>query len=162
MPPMLPLPTRRAVLAAGACLSILRFPEARAAAPADRVGAFTVTPLRDGHFPLEPSMIPGADSEAGRALLAQAGLPPSGPSPEPVNAFLIRRGARHGLLDAGCGTVFGPGFDRVTAALAAEGVAARPDRDRMADPPPCGPCGRPAHGRWPRPLRQCRAGASGA
>ncbi|CAO4144341.1 MBL fold metallo-hydrolase [Methylorubrum extorquens] len=124
---MLPLPTRRAVLAAGACLPILRFPEARAApAPTDRVGAFTVTPLRDGLFPLEPAMIPGADSEAGRALFAQAGLPPSGPSPEPVNAFLIRRGARHGLLDAGCGTVFGPGFDRVTAALAAEGL--RPDQ----------------------------------
>ena len=122
------LPTRRSVLAAGACLPILRFPEARAAAsvPAYRVGAFTVTPLRDGLFPLEPAMIPGADSEAGRALLAQAGLPPKGPSPEPVNAFLIRRGAWHGLLDAGCGTVFGPGFDRVTAALAAEGL--RPDQ----------------------------------
>lgn len=117
------LPTRRSLLAAGACLPILRIAGARAApASADRVGGFTVTPLRDGLFPLQPSMIPDADSEAGRALLAQAGLPPGGPSPEPVNAFLIRRGARHGLLDAGCGTVFGPGFDQVTAALAAEGV----------------------------------------
>lgn len=125
---MPPLPTRRSVLTAGACLPFLRLPEAGAAATAlaYRVGTFTVTPLRDGLFPLEPAMIPGADSEAGRALLAQAGLPPKGPSPEPVNAFLIRRGARHGLLDAGCGTVFGPGFDRVTAALAAEGL--RPDQ----------------------------------
>lgn len=90
------------------------------------VGAFTVTPLRDGLFPLVPSMIPAAESAAGRALLTTAGLPPQGPSPEPVNAFLIRRGARHWLLDAGCGTVLGPGFDRVTASLAAEGV--RPDQ----------------------------------
>lgn len=49
-----------------------------------------------------------------------------GPSPEPVNAFLIRRGDRHWLLDGGCGTVFGPGFDRVGAALAAQGV--RPEQ----------------------------------
>ncbi len=120
----MPLPlTRRSVLAVGVGLPLLRIVEARAApASAYRVGAFTVTPLRDGLFPLQPSMIPAADGEAGRALLAQAGLPPGGPSPEPVNAFLVRHGARHWLLDAGCGTVFGPGFDRVTAALAAEGV----------------------------------------
>ncbi|MBB2960676.1 MBL fold metallo-hydrolase [Methylobacterium sp. R2-1] len=119
---LLPL-TRRSVIAASVGLPLLRFAGAWAApASAYRVGAFTVTPLRDGLFPLQPSMIPGADSEAGRALLTQAGLPPGGPSPEPVNAFLIRRGARHWLLDAGCGTVFGPGFDRVAAALAAEGV----------------------------------------
>ncbi len=114
--------TRRSVLAASVGLPFLRITGAQATpAPAYRVGAFTVTPLRDGLFPLQPSMIPAADSEAGRALLAQAGLPPGGPSPEPVNAFLIRRGGRHWLLDAGCGTVFGPGFDWVTAALAAEG-----------------------------------------
>lgn len=68
-----------------------------------RVGAFSVEPLFDGSFPLMPEMIPGADSEEGHALLRQAGLPPSGPSPEPVNAFLIRRGERIWLLDAGCG-----------------------------------------------------------
>ncbi|PXW66456.1 MBL fold metallo-hydrolase [Methylobacterium sp. B4] len=121
------LPSRRTVLAAGACLPLLRAADARADVPAAyRVGAFTVTPLHDGLFPLQPSMIPAADGEAGRALLARAGLPPGGPSPEPVNAFLIRRGDRLGLLDAGCGTVFGPGFDGVSAALAAQGV--RPDR----------------------------------
>ncbi len=118
------LPTRRSVLAAGVGLPLLRIAEVRAApGSASRVGAYTVTPLRDGLFPLQSSMIPGADSEAGRALLAQAGLPPGGPSPEPVNAFLIRRGGRNWLLDAGCGTVFGPDFGQVTAALAAEGVA---------------------------------------
>ncbi|CAO4163774.1 MBL fold metallo-hydrolase [Methylorubrum populi] len=116
--------TRRTVLATGACLPFLRYADARAALPGGpfRVGAFTVTPLRDGLFPLRPDMIPAADSGAGRALLTEAGLSPSGPSPEPVNAFLIRRGARHWLLDAGCGTVLGPGFNRVTAALMAEGV----------------------------------------
>ncbi|WP_407519353.1 MBL fold metallo-hydrolase [Methylobacterium oryzisoli] len=82
-----------------------------------QVGSWRIEPLRDGLFPLEPAMIPGADSEAGRTLLRQAGLPPAGPTPEPVNAFLIRRGDRHWLLDAGCGGVFGPDFGRATAGL---------------------------------------------
>ncbi|XYD12292.1 MBL fold metallo-hydrolase (plasmid) [Methylobacterium sp. NMS12] len=118
--------SRRGLLAASALLPLgLRGPAAAAPGPY-RVGTLTVTPLRDGLFPLEPRMMPAAESPAGRALLKGAGLAADGPSPEPVNAFLIRRGARHWLLDAGCGTVFGPGFDRVTAALAAEGV--RPDQ----------------------------------
>ncbi|MFY9290752.1 MAG: MBL fold metallo-hydrolase [Methylorubrum rhodinum] len=120
--------TRRSLLGAGALLPLaLRRPAfAETASGPWRVGAFTVVPLTDGLFPLEPSMIPGAESPAGRSLLEGAGLGPSGPSPEPVNAFLIRRGERHWLLDAGCGTVFGPGFDRVSAALAGQGV--RPDQ----------------------------------
>ncbi|MCJ2013605.1 MBL fold metallo-hydrolase [Methylobacterium sp. J-076] len=120
--------SRRNLLAASALVPLgLHVPAV--AAPLGgpyRVGAFTVTPLRDGLFPLEPSMIPAAEGQAGQALLKGAGFPATGPSPEPVNAFLIRRGGRHWLLDAGCGTVLGPGFDRVTAALAAEGV--RPDQ----------------------------------
>ncbi len=74
-------------------------------------GAFTVTPLRERPLPLEPSMIPAAESQADkpcwrgpvflRRALAGAGQP-----------FLIRRGERHWLLDAGCGTVLGSGFDR--------------------------------------------------
>lgn len=115
--------SRRSLLAASALLPLGLRPAA-AAPDSTEVGAFTVTPLRDGLFPLEPRMIPAAAGAAGRALLRQAGLSPAGPSPEPVNAFLIRRGGRHWLLDAGCGTVLGPGFDRVTAALAAEGVPA--------------------------------------
>lgn len=120
--------SRRSLLAASALLPLGLQGPAVAAAPSGsyRVGAFTVTPLRDGLFPLEPSMIPAAESQAGQALLKAAGLPAKGPSPEPVNAFLIRRGERQWLLDAGCGTVLGPRFDRVTAALAAEGV--RPEQ----------------------------------
>lgn len=125
--------SRRAVLAAAmavplaplllAPLPLTRRALAGGEGAAMRIGSITVTPLRDGLFPLEPRMIPGADSAAGRALLSRAGLPPEGPSPEPVNAFLIRRGGALWLLDAGCGTVLGPGFDRVAAALAREGVA---------------------------------------
>ncbi|MGU3386288.1 MBL fold metallo-hydrolase [Methylobacterium sp. D53M] len=120
--------SRRSLLAAAALLPLgLHRPgSAATGTPPYRVGAFTVTPLRDGLFPLKPRMMPAAESPAGRALLTGAGLSGDGPSPEPVNAFLIRRGARHWLLDAGCGTVFGPDFNRVTAALAAEGV--RPDQ----------------------------------
>ena len=118
--------SRRGVLTASALLPLgLRLHAVAASQDGPyQVGAFTVTPLRDGLFPLDPSMIPAADGPAGRALLREAGLPPGGPSPEPVNAFLIRRGERCWLLDAGCGTVLGPGFDRVTGALAAQGVPA--------------------------------------
>lgn len=72
-------------------------------------------------------MIPGADSAAGRALLSRAGLPPTGPSPEPVNAFLVRRGDRLWLLDTGCGSILGPGLGNLPAALAAGGT----DLDRI-------------------------------
>ncbi len=123
----MPVPiTRRGLLAASALWPLtLRRPALAAPDPGPwRVGGFTVIRLEDGLFPLEPGMIPQADGPTGRSLLDGAGLSPRGPSPEPVNAFLIRRGARHWLLDAGCGTVFGPGFDRVTAALAAQGVHA--------------------------------------
>ncbi|EIZ87064.1 beta-lactamase domain-containing protein [Methylobacterium sp. GXF4] len=115
--------SRRGLLAASALLPLgLRSTKAAPVAGSYKVGTFTVTPLRDGLFPLELSMIPAAEGQAGQDLLREAGLPTKGPSPEPVNAFLIRRGERHWLLDAGCGTVLGPGFNRVTAALAAEGV----------------------------------------
>ncbi|MCC0807733.1 MBL fold metallo-hydrolase [Methylobacterium sp. W2] len=122
--PALPSLTRRTLLGAAPLLPLL-WSETALATPAAaiyRVGAFEIEPLDDGVFPLEPSMIPAADSEAGRALLTAAGLPPAGPSPEPVNAFLVRRGTRLCLADAGCGTLFGPDLGRMPAALAARGV----------------------------------------
>lgn len=124
MPTSPPSLTRRTLLAGLPLLPLVR-PGLASGEPAGnfRIGAVTVTPLRDGLFPLQPSMIPGADGEAGHALLAAAGLPAAGPSPEPVNAFLIRRGERLCLLDAGCGSVFGPDLGRVLPALADEGVA---------------------------------------
>lgn len=124
----MPVPiTRRSLVgAAPLLLGICRPSMAETSRAVWRVGAFTIIRWEDGRFPLEPSMIPGAVSADGRALLDQAGLSPNGPSPEPVNAFLVRRGERYWLLDAGCGSVFGPGFDRVTGSLAATGV--RPDQ----------------------------------
>lgn len=114
--------SRRSVLAAAALPLLAHTLSPVAAAETIRVGAFSIEPLHDGLFPLEPRMIPGADSEAGRALLRRAGLPPAGPSPEPVNAFLVRRGERLWLLDAGCGGVLGPDLGKIPAALAAHGA----------------------------------------
>ncbi|WP_019906918.1 MBL fold metallo-hydrolase [Methylobacterium sp. 77] len=116
--------TRRTLLGAAPLLPLVwtEAASARPPPPAYRVGAFEIEPLDDGLFPLQPSMIPAADSEAGRDLLTAAGLPPAGPSPEPVNAFLVRHGTRLCLMDAGCGSVFGPDLGRMPAALAARGI----------------------------------------
>lgn len=115
--------SRRTVLRAAAAFPLIGHASTRDETNEPiRVGAFAITPLRDGSFPLEPRMIPGADSEAGRALLVQAGLPPAGPSPEPVNAFLVRRGENLWLLDAGCGSVLGPDFGCISSTLSAAGV----------------------------------------
>ncbi|MBX9932296.1 MAG: MBL fold metallo-hydrolase [Methylobacterium sp.] len=111
--------SRRGLLGAAAAFPLVRTAWADAAI---RVGGTTIEALRDGSFPLEPKMIPGADSDEGRALLGAAGLPPAGPTPEPVNAFLVRRAGRAWLIDAGCGGLFGPDFGKVPAALGASGI----------------------------------------
>ncbi|GJE19012.1 MBL fold metallo-hydrolase [Methylobacterium marchantiae] len=122
----IPLPSldRRTLLGAAALLPLVwrGTAAANSSTTVYRVGTFEIDPLGDGLFPLQPSMIPAAASEAGRDLLIAAGLPPDGPSSEPVNAFLIRRGTRLCLVDAGCGTVFGPDLGRMPASLAARGI----------------------------------------
>ncbi|MEP9349358.1 MBL fold metallo-hydrolase [Xanthobacter sp. KR7-225] len=97
-----------------------------AAAPlgtaAFRVGAFTVTPLFDGTFPLPLAVIPAAESPAGLALLGGAGLPAKGPVPIPVNAFALERGGKLALIDCGCGPAFGADFGRAFDAMAGTGI----------------------------------------
>ncbi|WP_210357338.1 MBL fold metallo-hydrolase [Sphingomonas beigongshangi] len=86
-----------------------------------RVGRFTVTTLLDGHFPAGVDLITGAGSSEGEALFVAAGLPPIGPSHEPINAFAIKRDGEVWLLDVGFGAEFVPGFGGVRSALEASG-----------------------------------------
>ncbi|MBS1081246.1 MBL fold metallo-hydrolase [Gluconobacter kondonii] len=82
-----------------------------------RIGAFTFTTLLDGVFPCGPDLIPAAASKEGEQLFQDAGLSRIGPSPEPINAFALKRGNRVWLIDAGCGRQLGPDFGKVPASL---------------------------------------------
>lgn len=86
-----------------------------------QIGTFTLTTLLDGIFPCGPDLIPAAASEHGEKLFVNAGLPQVGPSPEPINAFALKRGGRLWLIDTGCGRLLGPDFGKVPAALKALG-----------------------------------------
>lgn len=85
-------------------------------------GNFHVIPLLDGMFPIGLDLIPQADCETGKQLLEAAGKPASGPSLEPVNAYLVSQEGRHFLIDSGCGSVFGPNLGGIAEALRATGV----------------------------------------
>ncbi|RLP77708.1 MBL fold metallo-hydrolase [Xanthobacter tagetidis] len=87
-----------------------------------RVGAFQVTPLFDGTFPLPLPIIPDAQSPAGAALLRAADLPAKGPVPIPVNAFALERNGRLALIDCGCGSLFGADFGKAFGAMAGAGI----------------------------------------
>lgn len=73
-----------------------------------RTGAYSVTPICDGFFPIGVDLIPKADSSEGMRLLQASGKPTEGPSLEPVNCYLVKYEERAFLIDAGCGNVFGP------------------------------------------------------
>ncbi|GAA4499641.1 MBL fold metallo-hydrolase [Gluconacetobacter tumulicola] len=89
-----------------------------------QIGDFTFATLLDGVFPCGPELIQAAASTEGEQLFLGAGLPPIGPSPEPINAFVLKRGNRLWLIDAGCGRQLGPDFGKTHAALEALGYKA--------------------------------------
>lgn len=88
-----------------------------------RLGEFTLITLLDGIFLCGTDMIRAANSEEGAALFKSAGLPASGPSPEPINAFALKRNDELWLIDAGCGRELGPRFGKAPGALRAAGYA---------------------------------------
>jgi len=49
--------------------------------------------------------------------------PASGPVPEPINAFLLKKNDELWLIDAGCGRELGPRFGKASAALLSAGYA---------------------------------------
>lgn len=89
---------------------------------------FTVTRLLDGIFeiPAATLLYVGDEAEGARLREAKAGAG----TLVPVNAYLLRRDDEVILIDAGTGTVWGPGLGHARDALAAEGIA--PERvDRV-------------------------------
>ncbi len=82
-----------------------------------QIGEFTLITLLDGMFLCDGDFIPEAKSEAGAALFKSVGLPAAGPSPEPINAFILKKGEQIWMIDAGCGSELGPRFGKVPFVL---------------------------------------------
>jgi glyoxylase-like metal-dependent hydrolase (beta-lactamase superfamily II) len=85
------------------------------------IGDFTLVTLLDGIFLCSTDMIKAAKSEEGAALFKSVGLPESGPVPEPINAFLLKRNDELWLIDAGCGRELGPRLGKASSALLSAG-----------------------------------------
>lgn len=82
-----------------------------------QIGDFTLITLQDGIFLCDTDFIPASKSAEGEALYKSVGLPATGPSPEPINAFALKKEDQLWLIDAGCGRELGPRFGRAPAAL---------------------------------------------
>ncbi len=87
-----------------------------------RVGDLTITTLLDGYIPIGLDVMVGVDAAAVATDLAAAYLPPAGPVPTPINAYLIRSGDQITLIDAGAAGAFGPTTGHIPATLAAMGI----------------------------------------
>lgn len=88
-----------------------------------KIGEFTLVTLLDGVFLCGTDMIPAAASKAGEELFRSVGLPASGPSPEPINAFALKKNDDLWLIDAGCGRELGPRFGKAPDALQSAGYS---------------------------------------
>lgn len=87
-----------------------------------RVGDITVTALNDGQFTASTGVIVGldaAEAEAQETAMFRP-LPPR----ITINAFLLDIAGRKALVDAGCGSAFGPGMGGAIGRLESLGVAA--------------------------------------
>ncbi len=85
------------------------------------VGRLQVTALSDGTVPLDAhALLKNIEPAQTDELLGRAFE--TAPPETSINAFLIRDGARHILVDSGAGDVFGPGFGgNLPASLKAAG-----------------------------------------
>ncbi len=88
------------------------------------LGRYRITSILDGQAPLGRQFFFGPDAGKIDSVIANAGLGPD-ILPAPVSAFLLQSEDRTILIDAGMGSIdiLGPGFGRLTASLAAAGVA---------------------------------------
>jgi glyoxylase-like metal-dependent hydrolase (beta-lactamase superfamily II) len=127
--------SRRALLAAGAAtlavprldlLGIARAQDTAAPAPLlyrIPVGEIEVTAISDGFLVLEGPVFTGIDAETVSTALSEAFIDPAAPFHAGVTAHLVRSGGRTLLVDTGTSDLFGPTLGRLTAGLAAAGVA---------------------------------------
>ncbi len=86
-----------------------------------RVGEVTVTALNDGQFEASTAILNGVTES--EAAAAEAGAFRVLPPRITISSFLIETAGTKVLVDAGCGTAFGPAMGRGRAKLAALGVA---------------------------------------
>jgi glyoxylase-like metal-dependent hydrolase (beta-lactamase superfamily II) len=86
-----------------------------------RVGDAVVTAVNDGFVLLPPEVLNGVDPAERDAIYHSAGRRP--PFASAINAFLVQWPGSTLLIDAGSGTMMGPGAGRVPENLRAAGVA---------------------------------------
>lgn len=88
------------------------------------LGNYKITAIFDGIVPLQKGQYFGAEQAEIDATLTAAGIEGNG-LPVPVNAYLLQSDRHTILIDAGVGDldVLGPGLGRLSAGLAAMGVA---------------------------------------
>jgi glyoxylase-like metal-dependent hydrolase (beta-lactamase superfamily II) len=86
-----------------------------------QIGDITVTALNDGQFQASTGIVNGVTETAAAAAEAAAfrALPPR----ITISSFLVQAGGRRILIDAGCGTAFGPAMGRARGKLDALGLS---------------------------------------
>ena len=85
-----------------------------------QIGDIEITALSDGPFPATlDSFIDFPRAEAERLT----GWKPGDPLFLPVNAYLLRLGTKHALIDTGCGPTMGPDLGQLPNSLRALGIA---------------------------------------
>lgn len=88
-----------------------------------QIGSLQVTALLDGVSWLPHATVQGIKPAQARAMLRQDFVPTNAQGMHTaVNAFLVRRGDRLMLVDAGAGQCFGPGTGKLAQNLKAAGV----------------------------------------
>lgn len=88
-----------------------------------KLGENRVTVFLDGHLPLGPQLFANYDEQKAKAALALGlhQMTPEGLN-IPVNGYLIERGSRKILVDAGSANLMGASLGAMAAGLAATGV----------------------------------------
>ena len=99
-----------------------------------KIDDITITALSDGVLTTSLDVVLGMERDEKERL---AGLKTTDPLPIAVNAFLLERGGRRALIDAGAGHTMGPTLGKLPDNLRARGSRRR--RSRRSSSPTCTP-----------------------